>query len=584
MQTILVKPCKPFYSDHANQQVITISKIFSIMSNYHRIMALAAAASALAGWAASPQATFDSFEYNGHDAVYEQQLPDEHYYFNPILPGWYSDPAICTNGQGDYFLVTSTFTYFPGVPIFHSRDLMNWKQIGYVLSRESQLLNMEGQGVSGGIFAPAIAYNPANKTYYMITTNVGYGNFLVKTQDPWGEWSDPIRLPEVAGIDPSMFFDEDGKAYIVNNDDAPDNKPEYPGHRTVRIQEYDTVNDCTVGERHIIVNKGVKPEDKPIWCEGPHMYKINGEYYLMTAEGGTGDGHSEVIYRGNSPFGPFTPWDKNPMLTQRTLASDRQNPVTCAGHADIIEGPNGEWWGVFLACRPLENGCENLGRETYLMPVRWTNDGWPYFTADGEHISLVNRKHDAVRGETATFGNFSQKLDFNADKLPMDWMTLRASATDLYKVGGGQLTLACTDNTTKDKSTPAYVSRRVQHHCFDASTHMNFKPAGQERAGLLIFKDETHQYLLARDKADQVSVLKVSENGEECIGSVPVKGESVDLKVEGAGTEFAFYCSTDGGANWQPVATGVDASYTSTAKTGGFTGTMVGLYASAKPF
>ena len=157
--------------------------------------------------------------------------------------------------------MTSTFTYFPGVPIFHSRDLVNWKQVGHVLSRPSQLVNMKGQHVSGGIFAPAISYNPHNKTYYMVTTNVGAGNFFVKTQDPFGEWSDPIMLPEVGGIDPSFFFDEDGKAYIVNNDDAPDYKPEYSGHRTIRIQEFDVKSDKTIGPRKILVNKGVHPEE-----------------------------------------------------------------------------------------------------------------------------------------------------------------------------------------------------------------------------------------------------------------------------------------------------------------------------------
>ncbi len=162
--------------------------------------------------AVAPQeslALFDSFSYKGMDDFYAQNtLPDDGSFYNPILPGWYSDPTICTNGDGDYFLATSTFTYFPGVPLFHSRDLVNWKQIGHVLTRESQLVNMNGQHVSGGIFAPDIAYNPANKTYYMITTNVGAGNFFVKTQDPTGEWSDPVALPEVQGIDPAFFFDE----------------------------------------------------------------------------------------------------------------------------------------------------------------------------------------------------------------------------------------------------------------------------------------------------------------------------------------------------------------------------------------
>ncbi len=248
-------------------------------------------------------ALFDYFIYEGNDDFYkENPLPGNDYFYNPILPGWYSDPSICSNGKGDYFLVTSTFAYFPGVPIFHSRDLVNWKQVGHVLNRPSQLVNLKGQGISGGIFAPAIEYNPYNETYYMITTNVGAGNFFVKTKDPFGDWSDPIMLPETIGIDPSFFFDDNGKAYIVNNDDAPDNKPEYSGHRTIRIQEFDTNTDKTIGPRKILINKGAKPEDKPIWIEGPHLYKINGKYFLMSAEGGTGGWHSEVIFSSSSPW------------------------------------------------------------------------------------------------------------------------------------------------------------------------------------------------------------------------------------------------------------------------------------------
>ena len=167
------------------------------------------------------EAIFEYFDYEGNDDFYnENPLTGNDSFYNPILPGWYSDPSICRI-ENDYFLVTSTFSYFPGIPIFHSNDLINWKQIGHVLDRSSQLVNMEGQGVSGGIFAPAIEYNPANETFYVITTNVGVGNFFVKTKDPFGSWSDPVMLPEVGGIDPSFFFDEDKKAYIVKKDMAP---------------------------------------------------------------------------------------------------------------------------------------------------------------------------------------------------------------------------------------------------------------------------------------------------------------------------------------------------------------------------
>ncbi len=536
-------------------------------------------------------ALFDNFSYEGKDRFYEQNpLPDEQSFYTPILPGWYSDPSICTNGKGDYFLVTSTFTYFPGVPIFHSRDLVNWKQVGHVLSRPSQLVNMERQHVSGGIFAPAISYNPHNETYYMITTNVGAGNFYVKTKDPFGEWSDPIRVPEVGGIDPSFFFDEDGKAYVVNNDDAPDFKAEYDGHRTIRVQEFDWKNDKMVGPRKIIVNKGVHPEEKPIWIEGPHMYKINGKYYLMDAEGGTSVNHSEVIFRSDSPWGPFVPWKKNPILTQRHLDPTRPNPITCAGHADILQTPEGDWWGVFLACRPIDNKFENLGRETFLMPVKWSEDGFPYFMQGDEEIPMIQRREGVVRGKDVTFGNFNVNEEFGDTILGMQWMTLRGPATDLYSLTQtpGFLTLKCADKSAKERGVPALVCRRMQHHNFVASTRMYFDPANNsEKAGLMLFKDETHQLFMAVSQTEEgriISLIKVGMPEDKVIATekLPQDATCFDLNVFSEGTSYEFAYSLDKGENWKVLATGIDAGYLSTATAGGFTGTTIALHATSK--
>ena len=521
-------------------------------------------------------ALFESFSYEGSDSIYAIcPLADSASYQNPILPGWYSDPSICTNGEGDYFLVTSTFCYFPGVPIFHSRDMVNWRQIGHVLNRESQLENFPGQHISGGIFAPALSYNPANKTYYMITTNVGAGNFFVKTTDPFsGEWSDPVYLPEVQGIDPAFFFDEDGKGYIVNNDDAPDGKPEYAGHRTVRVVEFDPATDKCVGERKIVVNKGWRPQDKPIWCEGPHIYKINGEYYLMTAEGGTGNWHSEVIYRGKTPFGPYTPYEKNPILTQRNLDPARPNAITCAGHADLVQTAEGDWWAVFLACRPNKAGFENLGRETFMLPVTWTEDGWPVINPDMEPVAMTGRREGVVRDDAnRTFGNFKADESFDSTTLAQTWMTLRTPATDLYSLTStpGYLALACAPESATEKGTPAFVARRIQHHAFTASTPMTFVPdSASQAAGLLVFKDETHQFFLGRgidaEGNDVVFVDRVSPEGTETIGTVPVDHAvpAVTLQVSSPdGLTYDFACSTDGGKQFVAVAEGVDARHPS---------------------
>lgn len=531
-------------------------------------------------------ALFDSFTYKGEDDFYATNpLPGGTYFYNPILPGWYSDPSICTNGEGDYFLVTSTFSYFPGVPIFHSKDLVNWKQVGHVLNRPSQLVNLEGQGVSGGIFAPAISYNPHNKTYYMITTNVGAGNFFVKTQDPFGQWSDPVMLPSIVGIDPSFFFDEDGKAYIVNNDDAPDNKPEYSGHRTIRVQEFDVNTDRTVGQRKVLVNKGARPEDKPIWIEGPHMYKINGSYFLMSAEGGTGGWHSEVIFRGDSPMGKFTPWKNNPILTQRHLHSERPNPITCAGHADLIQAKEGDWWAVFLACRPVNNKFENLGRETFLMPVKWSEDGFPYMTQGEDLIPMIAHREGVKRDSTVTFGNFEVKDDFDDTVLGMNWLTLRAPATDLYSLDEtpGYLTLKCADVSATEKNTPAFVCRRMQHHKFECTTRMLFNPSDTEAAGLLLFKDEKHQYFLAvnKDGANKcVSLRKIDETETKTLAShlISEEAKAMNLKVISTGTQYDFYYSTEA-RDWKLLCKNVDASHLSTAAAGGFTGTTIGVYA-----
>ena len=530
-------------------------------------------------------AYFDDFNYRGMDDYYlDNPLEKENQFYNPILPGWYSDPSICRNGE-DYFLVTSTFSYYPGVPIFHSRDLVNWTQIGHVLDRPSQL-PLGGQRISEGIFAPAISYNPLNQTYYMITTNIRRGNFFVKTRDPFGPWSDPVWLPEVGGIDPSFFFDDDGKAYIVNND-APDGAPLYEGHRAIRVQQFDVETEKVFGPRKMIVNGGVNIAEKPIWIEGPHIYKIDGTYYLMNAEGGTGPQHSEVIFKGSNPMGPYVPWERNPILTQRHLDPERENPVTCAGHADLVETPEGEWWAVFLACRPIENRFENLGRETFLMPVRWSEDGYPYMTRGEEEVPMILEKEGIVRDKVA-FGNFEVRDDFNDTLLEMTWMTLRAPGRDHYSLTGqpGYLSLTCSEERATGRSTPALLSRRIQHHKFECSTSMVFDPAADDAAGLLLLKDEGHQYFLsvgASDGVPEAALLKISRSGEEDLARFPLKPhvKVIGLKVISHGTTFDFYVSQKDD-QWELLCAEVDAHYLSTANSFGFTGTTIGLYATKK--
>lgn len=553
------------------------------------------------------EALFDYFNYEGDDDFYKRNpLPNETSYYNPILPGFYPDPTVVTNGKGDYYLATSTFTYIPGVPLFHSKDLINWEQIGHILDREEQVANCEGHDVSRGIFAPSLSYDPKTETYYMITTNVneGTGNFYVKTKDPAGSWSDPIYLPSIQGIDPSIFIDEDGKAYVVNNDDAPDNKPEYPGHRTVRIQELDLRTDKCVGERKIVINKGWNPAEKPVWCEAPHIYKINGYYYLMTAEGGTSTWHSEVMYRSKSVWGPYAPCPRNPFLTQRTLDPKRPDPVTCAGHADIVKTPEGKWWCVFLACRPVAGeDYENLGREVFLLPLTWDKDGWPVMTGSDKVIDQVVKDGPAKRGDRVTFGNFTRNDNFDTDTLGMQWVSLRKKITDLYSFTPDHwLSLKESPVIASEKSAPSMLLQRISHHKFTAATSMTYKPENEDdAAGMVLYKDQDNFAFMALTIENGKQVVKLSvvhnEKSSEYPSdsdksreelkktsnaqtySAPVDYNYINMRIKSDGKTFTFqYSDASNPEKWTTLGEPVPAHKFSTRDTGGFCGTMIGLH------
>ena len=535
-------------------------------------------------YAALPKANhavFADFTYNG---VEKKGMSS---WRNPILPGWYSDPSACRTGD-DYWLVTSTFGYFPGVPLFHSRDLVNWELVRHILDRPSQLPHLNGQSIDrGGIYAPDISYNPHNKTYYMITTDVGKGHFYVTAKDPRGEWSDPVWLPQIGGIDPSFFFDDDGKAYIVHKEDT-EGKPKWSNNRAIRIIRFDTKTGQTYGEDVPFREEGVGPEEQLARDEGPHIYKINGKYYMICAEGGTSWAHSEVCYRADSIFGPYTRWARNPMLTQRLLKPNPNYGVTCTGHVSMVQRQEGDWWVVFLGCRPWAGGTEQLGRETFLMPVRWSKDGFPYITMTRDTIPLNPSVNGAAHKKRATrfVSNFSHK------QLGSEWMSLRGEVSGMkfvsYPIKTAErrtecLLLPCSDKLSAGTDTPSYLGRRIQHHEFTAETEMFFTPRdSSEAAGLLIFKNEKHQYFLCRT-AEGIELRKI-HGVEKCDTiartELPRYVDRVYLKAECKGTTYAFYYRTEGSGtdDWTLVADGVDAGFVS-SRVGGFTGTTIGMYA-----
>ena len=271
-------------------------------------------------------------------------------YVNPILAGFYPDPSICRVGS-DYDLVTSSFSYFPGLPLFHSRDLVSWQQIGHAMDRPEQL-DLADAGVSRGLFAPTIRYYKG--LFYIVCTLIDKGgNFVITAKNPKGPWSNPVWLKNVDGIDPSLYFDEStDRAWIIYNSIPPGNKSLYDGHRTIRMRSFDYKNLKAGDDEIVVINGGTDITKKPIWIEAPHIYKINDWYYLLCAEGGTGYDHSEVAFRSKNPEGPYESFGGNPILTQRHLDPNRKDPVTTTGHADLVQTPEGKWYAVFLGCRP----------------------------------------------------------------------------------------------------------------------------------------------------------------------------------------------------------------------------------------
>ncbi|TWI67426.1 alpha-N-arabinofuranosidase [Pseudoduganella lurida] len=539
--------------------------------------ALAACASpGIPGEGNDGAARFERFSYTGRSQDAVQAGPGE--YRNPILPGYYPDPSVARVGD-DYYLINSSFTNFPGLPLFRSRDLVNWQQIANVLDRPSQF-SFQGIGSSRGIYAPDISYRDG--LFYVVTTCVDCGgNAVLTATDPAGPWSEPHKLA-FGGIDPSIFWDSDGKAYIVHND-APAETPRYDGHRAIWLQEFDPKAMQVVGPRTLLVNGGVDLATKPIWIEGPHVFRRGRYYYLMAAEGGTGDRHSEVIFRSTSVRGPFEPYRHNPILSQRNLRADRPDAVTSAGHAKLVETRDGQWWATFLATRPYEGDLYNIGRETFLLPVTWKDD-WPVILEDGKPIPLAARKPalpEGPRSQLPSAGDTSYIDEFDGNRLAAQWIGVRTPAQPFYRVAGGGLVLRSAGELGDLARTPAFIARRQQHHSATVATSLHFQPVRDgDRAGLVAYQsDASHLfYGLTRVHGQTVVAAYARQKGQadRLLASAPVTGAAVDLEMIAEGGRMRFRY-TAGGAQRELLAD-ADITFLSTSKAGGFTGTLIGPY------
>jgi alpha-N-arabinofuranosidase len=548
------------------------------------------------GKSANNSPVFSDFVYQGDDQVYKDYPLEKDEFYNPILQGCYPDPSITRKGD-DYYIVCSSFAMFPGVPIFHSNDLVNWTQIGHVLDRVSQL-KVHDTGISAGVYAPQIIYNPYNDTFYMITTEFagGFGNIVVKTKDPLKGWSDPIKL-DFNGIDPSLFFDDNGKAYVVHND-APDRGTElYNGHRVIKIWDYDLENDKIIpGTDKVIVDGGVDLSKKPIWIEAPHIYKKDGLYYLMCAEGGTGGWHSEVILVSDNPRGPYTPAPGNPILTQRHFAKDRTNKVDWAGHADLVKGPGDKYYGVFLAVRPNEKDRVNTGRETFILPVDWSGE-FPVFENGlipmEPKLKMPEGVTENKTGKDGFFpnGNFTFNDNFSTEKLDYRWIGLRSPREEFISVTKKGLLIKPFETNIKEVKPTSTLFYRQQHDNFSFTASMNYKPESEkDLAGIVALQNENSNYVFGITKKGDVYYLLLEKNQRmrrsrvtesKILASTEIDIKNpIRLQLKAIGDNYEFSYSING-SDYINIGGTVSGDILSTDVAGGFTGCLLGLYATS---
>lgn len=477
---------------------------------------------------------------------------------NPVLPGFYPDPSVCRVGS-DYYLVTSSFEYVPAVPVFHSTDLQTWRQIGHCIDRPEQL-DLRGRPSSAGIFAPTLRFHDG--IFYMITTDVGgIGHFYVTAQDPAGPWSDPIRV-EGPGFDPDLFFDVDGTVYFTRED--------ITGHG-IRQWQIDITTGKLLGPERLIW-EGL--EDR--LCEAPHIYRIDGTYYLLVAEGGTWRGHMAVIARGATASGPFESCPHNPILTHRHRVL---SPVQSTGHGDLVQTTDGRWWMLFLATRPVGKW-HHLGRETFLAPVEWI-DGWPHVNGGDEiTVSDSGAGIEYPRGVTRAGsllppwnarGVLDTRFVPGAPSTDHDGITLIPSTTAIGDTGGS-----------------AFIGRRQTRFDGTFSVQMDAMTLGNaEEAGIVALMDERHHARIGvtRRMAGEI-VISVRQTVGDLSSNVyeevlPSSVGNMHLRITSSAQRYAFYYRRPNDDSWQSAGE-AETRLLSAEVAGSFTGVYLGMYAYAE--
>ena len=510
---------------------------------------------------------------------------------NPILRGFNPDPSIVRVGD-DYYIATSTFEWFPGVQIHHSCDLVHWRLLTRPLNRASQL-DMRGDPDSCGVWAPCLTH--ADGLFHLVYTDVKrYGrtttagtsgsslrdfhNYLVTSGRIDGDWSDPVYLNS-SGFDPSLFHDEDGRKYLLNM--LWDHRPGQNRFAGIVLQEYSPAEQRLVGERHNIFT-GTSLG----FTEGPHLYKRDRWYYLITAEGGTGWGHAVTMARSRALLGPY---ELHPDVHILTARHRPDAVLQRAGHADLVETQSGETYMVYLCGRPLSNrGRCTLGRETAIQPMTWGPDGW-LRTTDRGGIPIVNVPAPASLTPQPQ-SPAPVREDFDDDALPIAFQWLRSPWPDEFfslRARKSHLRLYGRE-TIGSLFTQALVARRQQAHCFSASTTVEFEPGHfQQMAGLVSYYNSAkfHYFYVSRDEGGKhvrvMSAIPDQVIADAFTPPIPIEnGRPIELRVEVDYERLQFAYRIGGGA-WQWLAQQFDASILSDEASApgspNFTGAFVGM-------
>jgi len=542
-------------------------------------------------------------------------LAQELSYNNPIIPGSYPDPSICRVGN-DYYIVNSSFEYFPGLPIHHSKDLVNWNLIGYGLHRDDQCsgeMNLVDVQTDGGIHAPSIRYHDG--LFYIITTNV-YSpgpqqptemiNFIITAEQVEGPWSNPHIIEGAPGIDPDIIFD-DGKVWYVGTH-VPE-KPNFNGEGEIWLQELDLDDWSLKGERYFLWRGALY---YGTWAEGPHIYKRNGFYYLLIAEGGTSLEHAVMVSVSDNIKGPYVPNARNPILTSRHLSNDYW--VNSIGHADLVELADGRWYMVALGIRSEINTYSNMGRETHLIPVTWEKEPfeWKYDKIEKEWSDLPDRERfeklrrvnyewpvcSPLTGRversfplpfpaSSQINNESFRDNFDSETLNLEWNFRRVPQKGTYLINhkDGYLRLFSSKNVIENRKGCSLLGIRQIETDFEFSVKMLYNPSTPEvQAGVSLFqKDDNYLTFTIEKNRKQNIILKLISKERKKKPIVIQKtflksyNGSITFKVNSENNSYNFYYSLDNGTTFN--------FFTQTSSdlllSKGYTGAYMGIYSTS---